>query len=35
LYLHESESRVHLVQGKVPVQRVFLTLHKSQARVIF
>lgn len=35
LYLHGSDSRVHLVHGRVPVQRVFFTLHESQALVIF
>lgn len=35
LYLHSIDSRVHLVHGRVPVHRVFFTLHQSQALVIF
>ena len=35
LYLHGSDSRVHLEHGIVPVHRVFFTLHESQALVIF
>ena len=35
LYLHCSDSRVHLVHGRVPVHRVFFNLHQSQALVIF
>ena len=35
LYLHGSDSRVHLVHGKVPVHLVFFILHESQALVIF
>lgn len=35
LYLHGNDNRVHLVHGRVPVQRVFFNLHESQALVIF